>query len=240
MLESTGKSAEWRKSILEVLLENEEKLRLDIEHHNNSYFHNSDSLISDLFLVCLELNLRLNTIQSFLLHLLSHGAFIFQSDLDKLYYKSPKDPTDFINMLSFMDLKKSEDLEEPLSPMYFKYTLQPNLYEFLSNCRLNFGDINDLYFMETLKFIFHFNKDVRNLVQDYDISESNKHKILEDTREFPSLSELSRDILRTTLCNKYSIKNVGFFYTILKNTGYPFFIKELLTFERYAHNIYKS
>lgn len=240
LLESTEKNAEWRKSILEVLFENEEKLRLDIEHHNNSYFSNSDSLISDVFLVCLELNLPLATIHSYLIHLLSHGAIIFKSDLDKLYYKSPEDPTDLINMLLFMDLRESEDLEGPKSPMYFKYTLHPDLYEFLSNCRLNFGDCIDMNFMETLKFIFHYNGDVRKLVQDFDTSNINTNKILEDSTDFPSLLELSRDSLRTALCNKYSIKDVGSFYTSLRSTDFPNFIKELLTFERYVHNIYKS
>lgn len=236
-LESTDQAAEWRKSILKVLMENEEKLKLDIEHHNNSYFYESDSLISDIFLTCLGLNLSLELVHSYIIHLLSHGAVIFKSDIDKIYYNSPVDPISFISTLLSMDLKASEDLEESVSPMYFKYTLQPNLYDYLSNCRLNLGDGIDIKFLKRLKYYYYFNAEIRGLVIDFDTTEDNKYKILEDSSEFPSLLELSRDASRKALCISYDIKNIGLFYAILNSIEFPNYIKELLTYQRYVYTI---
>lgn len=237
MLESTDQGVEWRKSILKVLLGNEEKLRLNIEHHNNSYFYESDSLISDIFLTCLRLNLPQDIIHSYIIHLLSHGAVIFQSDIDKIYYNSPKDPISFINILLSMDLKKSEDLEDSVSPMYFRYTLEPNLYEYLCNCRLSLGDTSEIKFLKRLKFYYHFNMEIRNLIADFDTTEENKYKILIDSEQFPSLQELSRDIARRTVCTRYRIKNIGMFYTVVNSIELPVNVKELLIYQRYVYRL---
>lgn len=240
MLESTDQSIEWRRSILEILMENEEKLKLDIEHHNNSYFHESDSLISDIFLTCLRLNLTEDIINSYIIHLLSHGAIIFKSDIDKIYYNSRSNPIEFINLLLSMDLRKSDDLEESVSPMYFKYTLQPNLFEYLSNCRLTFGDSTDIKFLKRLKCYYSFNSEIRNLIADFDTSEDNKRKILEGANDFPSLLELSRDAARAALCFYYDINNVGSFNSILKRIGLLNFVKEFIIYERSVYRISSS
>lgn len=215
-----------------VLLENENKLKLDIEHHNNSYFYESDSIISDVFTACVGLHFPFDKVGSYLIHLLSNGAFIFKSDIDNIYHNSPTDPTSLIHALLFMDLRDSRDLGESLSPMYFKYTIQPNLHEYLCNCQLSLRHRVDIKFLKRLKLYFYFNTEIKKVISELDTSEHNVSEILYRCNEFPSLLELSRNSARKFVCLEYKITNVGLFYTILNRMDLPNYVKELLTYQK--------
>ncbi|XP_018571731.1 uncharacterized protein LOC108911311 [Anoplophora glabripennis] len=215
---------------LKIFIENETKLRLDLEHHNNSYFYKSDPIISIFYLRCLEKDVDKGIIESFVFHLLSHGAHIFEKDIDVIYRKLGV-ITPFLESLLYMDLQSSS--HDSYSIMYFRYTPVPNVNIFLMNTIFPSDAL--LSCLKYLRRFYAFDSDLKMQILDILGSEEINYeackKVLDESVTFPSLLQLSRDSARRSICLKYVVNNSCKLYTIIKHLYLPKYIENILFFD---------
>lgn len=220
-------------------MENEQKLALDVEHHNNSYFWKSDNIISLLFQRYFDWKIPEQLLQSYVLHLLSYGVFIFEKNLDEFYNFSKNKSFEFLSILLYMDLLPNDDLSE-LSPMYFHYTLEPNLNVFLNYIWSNvifageFDNIGNAYLCY-LNYATLFS--IPNNCSKESLYELRKfldpsYENFKSLVEFSSLVQLSRDAARKAICSQFRVKNSCHFYTIVKCLDIPEYLKEIILFKK--------
>lgn len=220
---------------LKVFLENEEKLRLEIEHHENVQ---RTSLVAELYRICVTHHLfDEEFIQNVVFHLLSHGATIYINDIDKLYSLSLYKESHFLDQLLFMDLYENPTIPDRVTFMYFKYTLMPDVDEFISkltvfqkNQSSNSEEVFDT--MKKLSELFAFNYSKKTHFEDLVGKNERLNSCLRNIRYFPSLLQLSRDASRIALLNRYGIQTIGQFYDILNRLNVSNVIKSLLSYKQ--------
>lgn len=215
---------------LSIFMNNETKLRLDLEHHNNSYFFKSDPIISLFYLRCLEKDIDECITESYVFHLLSHGAHIFEKDIDAVYKKLGV-MTPFLESLLYMDLQSSD--QDAYSVMYFKYTPVPDINMFLVNTIFP-SDVL-LGYLKYLRRYYALDGDLKMQILDIlgteEVHYETCKKIFDESITFPSLLQLSRDSARQSICLKYVINNSCKLYTIIKHLNLPKYIENILFFD---------
>ncbi|KAJ8944677.1 hypothetical protein NQ318_015885 [Aromia moschata] len=222
---------------LNILMENEAKLRLDLEHHNNSYFYKSDLLISTFFLQCFNIGIASETIEFWILHLLSHGAHIFAKDID-IIYSELKEFTPFLELLLYMDLQGDTynlDVIHTVNRlMYFRYCPLPDMQTFILNVSIFPDLLSDI--IRKLRNYCAFSNSLQMQVLDILGSETATYdickRLLESSVTFPSLLQLSRDAARKSICQNYDIKNSCKLLTIVRYLGLPKCIENILLFNK--------
>lgn len=220
-----------------ILLENEEKLLLDIEFHESM---RNVSLIVDLYLRCTRRALIDEILlQNYILHLLSYGATIFSSDLDVFYSLSVRKESEFLDILLSMDLQRSNLRQQKVTFMYFRYTLFPDLDDFFtllldSYEKCDIEDIRDA--IRRISKLFAIKTATKKYYEDNFPTDEEVNSILQVATCFPSLQQLARDASRIALCDMYNIHNVSQFYNVTHNLDISKFMKSLLT---YRQVIYK-
>lgn len=212
---------------LKILMGNEQKLPLDIEHHDNSYFWKSDNIISIFFRDVWNEKYQNKNYSLTCEIFLSYGAFIFQTNLDDFYRFSLNKNCDFLNILLYMD-SMSNDNRTELGPLYFHYDLEPDINKFVnciwSNVILiddyyNFGNTYLSYLNYTMP-LFRIPGNCKESLHELRTSLDHTNDSFEPFIQFPSLVQLSRDvalfvhILRskslsvTYSCNKFRYSRI--------------------------------
>lgn len=221
-------------------MENEEKLRLTIDHHNNSTFRVSDSLVYDMYHWCTILGLHETIIHSYILHLLSHGATICTKDLDDIYHLTYELNNDFFYLLLHMDLRKEPENSSALSPLYFHYNITPDLSVFLNSL---YESINEDWSVSKhfapalyIRQFFCFTDKLKIMVLSHplflrDDAKTFRNLFLE-TDHFPSLTQLARDKTREVIITFFKIRNSRQLITYVKRLDIAQHVKEIILFKR--------
>lgn len=224
---------------LHVFLENEEKLIMDIENHE-IYVHTS--MIKDIYRICMSWQLTDEpTLQNYILLLLSYGSTIYSGDLDYFYSHSTNQENEFFDILLSMDIKEYLSHGPHLTFFYFKYTLEPNVENFvkqLVECFLypettEKTTIQDVrHAIKKMCELFALKNTSLRYLQDVFKEDETVLYCLDNAKLFPSLTQLSRDASRIAVCQKYNIKHISQFYNILNNLEMCEFIKRILVYDQ--------
>lgn len=226
---------------LQVFLENEEKLRLDIETHDKK---SPRSFIECVYTLCKKSNVfEEELLQNCILHFLSHGAVIYSNDLDVMYSLSSQKNNIFFDILLSMDLQDKAAPHQRFTLMYLKYTLVPDLKYFLrelvclylytqseNTIKDYIPDIRDA--IEEVVQLFTLTGIMKEEYQEIFKLDTIISSSLKSITCFPSLIQLSRDASRQYICGKYNIVHISQFYAVLKNLNIPNIIKQLLTYKK--------
>lgn len=222
-----------------IFLENEEKLLLDIEFHERMQ---NCSIVVNLYRMCAENELIPESLlQNYVLHLLSYGAKIYASDLDEFYSLSINKESQFFDVLLSMDLRGNSSRLLKITFMYFRYTLFPNVDDFLKlllDCyrTTDIKDVRDA--IRKISELFAIGSTTRKYYQDNFPNDDEVNSHLELSRCFPSLQQLARYASRVAICDIYNIENVSQFYNVVHNLDLPKFVKSLLTYKKIIYKIY--
>lgn len=228
---------------LEVFLENEEKLKLEIEHHENIQ---CTSLVDEFYRICVQRQLfDEKLIQNFVLHLLSYGAVIYITDIDKLNFLSLDKDSNFFEELLFMDLHEDPSKAVEVTFMYFKYTLRPDVDDFLKKLLASFliqrdniyTIMNVRHAIRKLSKLFAFKYHVKIYYENLFAHDETIMSSLKYAKCFPSLLQLSRDVSRIALCDHYGIQTIKQFHYILNSLNISNVIKQLLTYRQKIYRV---
>lgn len=229
---------------MEIFLENEEKLKLEIEYHESSQL----SIIADFYAAArFREDIDESFAQKCILHLLSYGATIYYCDINSMYALSSNKASSFFDELLYMDVinRNTRRQEEIIVTfMYFKYSLIPHTDHFLRMLASSYEEGQNIDLdvvreaINKASKLFAFNEEAKEV---YKVIFSDYPDIvytMENAIYFPSLKQLAREKTRIRFVRQYGVSNIHQFYDLIKVINLPKFIKELLTYERSIYQIH--